>query len=162
MTGLKLVLWGLLAAVALTHSQIADQPSASAATPTTDSAPARVSKLLVFVIENHSLDQMRRDMPKTFKLAQQYGYATNYRAIAHPSLPNYLSIAGGSTFGVTDDADPAAHPITGPSVFGQAIRSGRTATIYSEGMRGRCALQSGGQRYAVKHNPWAAPAPQAA
>lgn len=27
--------------------------------------------------------------------------------------------------------------------------------MYSEGMRGRCALESGGQRYAVRQNPWA-------
>lgn len=111
--------------------------------------------LLVFVVENHSLDQMRRDMPMTFKMARRFGYATNYHAIAHPSLPNYLAITGGSTFGVDDDGAPLSHPVAGASVFGQAIRNGKTVRVYSEGMRGRCTLESGGHRYAVKHNPWA-------
>ncbi|MFC6344185.1 hypothetical protein ACFP8W_19545, partial [Nocardioides hankookensis] len=114
-----------------------------------------VTKLLVVVVENHSLAEMRREMPYTFRLARRYGYATHYRAITHPSLPNYLAIAGGSTFGVTDDSSPASHPVHGRSVFGQARALGRTAGVYADGMPGRCAREPGGGRYAVKHNPWA-------
>jgi len=58
-------------------------------------ARPHVTKLLVFVVENHSLQQMRRGMPWLDHLARRYGYATQYRAITHPSLPNYLAIAGG-------------------------------------------------------------------
>jgi hypothetical protein len=114
-----------------------------------------VTKLLVFVVENHSLDEMRAQMPEAFALAERYGYATQYRALTHPSLPNYLAIAGGSTFGVTDDDSPAGHVIHGPSVFGQAIEAGRTAKVYADGMPGTCSLGTSGDRYAVKHNPWA-------
>src|SRR3954453_19439326 len=53
------------------------------------------TKALVFIEETPPLAQMRTGMPYTFSLAQQYGYATNYAAIRHPSLPNYLAIAGG-------------------------------------------------------------------
>lgn len=115
----------------------------------------RVTKLLVYVVENHSRDEMRTEMPHAFRLAREYGFATHYRAVTHPSLPNYLAIAGGSTFGVTDDDSPAAHVVHGDSVFGQAIAAGRTAKVYAEGMPRSCALQPGGDRYAVKHNPWA-------
>jgi acid phosphatase len=114
-----------------------------------------VSKLLVFVLENHSLDQMRAQLPYTFSLAQRYGYATNYQALTHPSLGNYLAMLGGSTFGVTDDDAPSAHPISGSSVFGQALASGQTAGLYAEGMPTPCATENGGDRYVVKHNPWA-------
>lgn len=113
-----------------------------------------VTKLLVFVAENHSLQQMREGMPYTWRLARRYGYATRYHGVTHPSLPNYLAIAGGSTFGVTDDAAPAAHPLAGPSVFGRAVRAGSTATLYADAMDSRCQLESSGT-YAVKHNPWA-------
>ena len=122
--------------------------TASAAT-----AAVPVTKLLVFVVENHSLGQMRRGMPWLSKLAGRYGYATRYHAITHPSLPNYLAIAGGSTFGVTDDQPPSAHPIQKPSVFGRTIKAGKTATTYAEGMTSRCELVNDG-RYAVRHNPW--------
>jgi phosphatidylinositol-3-phosphatase len=114
-----------------------------------------VTKLLVFIEENHSLDQMRIDMPYTFQLAEEFSHATNYTAITHPSLPNYLAIATGKTWGITDDKDPAAHPIRGRSVFGQAVARGRTAKVYADGMPSNCALQNGGEDYAVRHNPWA-------
>ncbi len=93
-------------------------------------------------------------MPYLFSLAQQYAYATSYTASTHPSLPNYLSIAGGSTFGVADDAAPAYHPIAGDSVFDQAIAQGKTAATYADGMTSNCMLSNTG-RYAVKHNPHA-------
>jgi len=126
------------------------QPSAS---PTRPAAPPRIRKLLVLVVENHSLDAMRREMPFTYGLARRYGYATGYRAITHPSLPNYLAMSGGDTFGVTDDHDPSAHPLGATSVFGQALARHRTAKVYAEDMTGTCATTSGG-RYAVRHNPW--------
>jgi acid phosphatase len=112
-----------------------------------------ISKVLVVVVENHSLDSMRREMPWTNALAQRYGYTTGYRAVAHPSLPNYLAIAGGDTFGITDDRDPAVHVLHGSSVFGQALAAHRTAKVYAEDMPAPCATHSSG-RYAVRHNPW--------
>lgn len=118
------------------------------------SAPV-VTKVLAFVEENHSLAQMQTGMPYTYGLAKQYGYASSYAATTHPSLPNYLAIAGGDTFGVTDDNAPSSHPINAQTVFGQAIAKGKTAKSYMDGMPSGCSLSSGGTKYAVKHNPWA-------
>ena len=137
-----------------------DDATAPGAGPTNATAGSSrttpVSKVLVVVEENHSLDQMSTGMPYTFGLAKRFGYATHYTAIRHPSLPNYVAIAGGGTFGIADDAPPADHPIHAPSVFGRAIASGHTAALYAEGMPRRCAVDNGGgARYAVKHNPWA-------
>jgi acid phosphatase len=133
---------------------LAGESSAGSSTAAAAGRAPAVDKLLVVVVENHSLRQMRRGMPWTFKLAKRYAYADRYRAITHPSLPNYLAIAGGSTFGVRDDRPPAAHRLRGASVFGQALRSGHTAKVYAEGMPRRCARADGGRRYAVRHNPW--------
>jgi acid phosphatase len=112
------------------------------------------TKLLVVVMENHSLAQMRAQMPYASSLARRYGLATDYRGVRHPSLPNYLAIASGSTHGVTDDAGPAQHALAGDTVFGRALAAGSTAGVYVEGMRRPCEQASEG-RYAVKHNPWA-------
>jgi acid phosphatase len=97
---------------------------------------------------------MRAAMPYTYGLAQRFGYATHYDATRHPSLPNYLAIASGSTHGVGDDASPADHPLPGSTVFGRALEAGSTAAVYAEGMAGTCQQTPRG-RYAVKHNPWA-------
>lgn len=114
-----------------------------------------VRKLLVLVIENHSLAQMRAGMPFTYALARRFGYATDYVAIRHPSLPNYIAIAGGSTYGIADDAPPWAHPLMGRSVFGEAVAAGKTAAVYEERMPTPCALKNDPAGYAVRHNPWA-------
>jgi acid phosphatase len=124
-------------------------------TAVTDTPSRQVTKLLVVVVENHSLAQMRDGMPYTYRLAQRFGYATNFYALAHPSLPNYLAMAGGDTFGVTDDSPPDDHPVAGASVFGQALQHGHTAAVYAEGMPEPCATADGGEAYAVRHNPWA-------
>ncbi|MFT4081112.1 MAG: alkaline phosphatase family protein [Nocardioides sp.] len=114
----------------------------------------RVDKLVTFIVENKTFGQMRAQMPWVAQLADRYGYAADYRALTHPSLPNYLAIAGGSLFGVADDDPPSAHPVSGPSIFGRALAVGSTAALYAEDMNGTCELEPDG-RYAVKHNPWA-------
>jgi acid phosphatase len=136
------------------------QPASSPVTPspgggTTSSTSAeRFSKVLVVVLENHSRSGALAGMPSLRARAERYGVATRSYGVAHPSLPNYLAIAGGSTFGVRDDGPPAAHPVAGPSVFGQVIAAGGTAKTYAEGMSQSCSTRPHG-RYAVKHNPWA-------
>ena len=103
-----------------------------------------MSKLLVFMVENHSFDAMREQMTWTFDLSEQYGYTTEYRALTHPSLPNYLAIAGGSLFDIEDDHPPDQNRVAGESVFGQALALGRTARVYAEGMPENCAAEDGG------------------
>jgi phosphatidylinositol-3-phosphatase len=87
--------------------------------------------------------------PTFNSLAAECGVATNYSGITHPSLPNYLALTGGSTFGVTDDEPPSSHPIAGESIFSQLGTEWRS---YQESMPSNC-LQSNSGDYAVKHNP---------
>lgn len=140
------VAWQLLALAALLAVFVTPVAPASAAVP-------GVTKVLVIVEENHSLAQMQAGMPYTFGLAQTYGYATNYTAIAHPSLPNYIAMVSGQTYGIGDDGSPKAHVLRGPTVFGQAIAAGKTAKTYAEGMTTNCQQVKAGL-YRVKHNPW--------
>ena len=139
-----LVLSGAGAAAALTRP---DRATAHRATPA-------VTKLLVFVVENHSLKQMRNGMPQTFALAKRYGYATDYHAVTHPSLPNYIAMTSGRTHGVDDDSPPSVWKLKGSTVFSRAVAAGKRARVYAESMTEHCQLTSSG-RYAVKHNPWA-------
>lgn len=126
-------------------------PALGTATPAV--AATRPTKVLVIVEENHSAAQAIDGMPYLRSLGKTYGYTTNYHAVAHPSLPDYLALAGGSTFGVRDDKPPASHHLTGRTVFDQAILRGKTAKTYAESMPSNCYLGSA-TRYAVRHNPW--------
>lgn len=85
-------------------------------------------------------------------LAAQCGLATNYHGVTHPSLPNYIAATGGSTFGISDDSGPSAHPIGADSIFGQIDRAGMSWRSYEESMPGNCDTGSSSP-YAVKHNP---------
>lgn len=114
---------------------------------------ASPTKLLVFVIENRSRDEMCDVLRATLALDNQPGFAMNYRAIGHPSLPNYLAIVGGDTFDVEDDAPPSKHRLRGPTVFEQALSAGKSAKVYGEGMVINCSPTNGGRKYAVRHNP---------
>jgi acid phosphatase len=115
--------------------------------------PARPGKVLVVVLENHGAGSALRQMPYLAAQSRGYARASSYYAIRHPSLPNYLVLAGGSTFGVTDDRLPAYHRLGGSSVFGQVIARGHTARTYAEGMTTNCQRTNTG-RYVARHNPW--------
>ena len=90
-------------------------------------------------------------------LASTYGLATNETAVGHPSQPNYLALASGSTDGVTDDG---LHDLNERSVFDEIEASGRTWQVAAQNDHPGCftgALASGGPdgpgTYARKHNP---------
>jgi len=137
-------------------------PTSSSSTPppptatTSSSTPsgAGAAKVMVIVDENHTQAQAQASMPYLVSLQNTFGVTSHHTATTHPSLPNYLEIAGGSTFGVTDDAAPGSHPIAGVSVFGSALAPGESARTYNESMSTACQQTSSGN-YAVKHNPWA-------
>jgi len=112
-----------------------------------------VTKVLTFIEENHSLTQMKAGMPYLYSLAQQYAYADHYTALTHPSEPNYLAIGFGSTMGQISD-HRRAQDLPGATVFGQAIRAGKTARVYQESMPSSCDLNAAPPYY-PKHNPWA-------
>ena len=131
----------------------AGPPATTPTVPWVSQVSDGVAKLIVIPIENHSLTQVRDGMPATWALTEQFGFASEFTAITHPSLPNYLAIAGGTTSGVRDDRGPKTHGRHGASVFGQALRAGETAKVYAEGMEENCEL-SGYHGYAVRHNPW--------
>ncbi len=65
----------------------------------------------VIMMENHGYGQIigNPNAPYTNQLAASGNLATNYFAIAHPSLTNYLEVVGGSNFGVHSDNYPNWH-----------------------------------------------------
>ena len=150
-----------------TPSLATTSPKPSPAPPHTGpAAPTgkEPTKVLVVMEENHSYAKMREKMPYLADLSDTYGYATHWKALTHPSEPNYLGIAGGSTFGITDDRAPAAHTAdigSATTIFDQAIAAGKTAGTYAESMPKNCHVYDypdpsvGTSKYAVRHNPWA-------
>ena len=74
----------------------------------------RLDHVFVILMENHGYAQIigNPNAPFINEYARSVNSATNYFAIAHPSLTNYLEIAGGSNFGVHSDNNPDWHNAT--------------------------------------------------
>jgi phospholipase C len=118
------------------------QPPASAPVP----PPARV---VVIVMENRSYDSVI-GLPYIKSLASTATVLTDYNASGHPSLPNYLALTSGSTWGVSDDG---YHVLPMQDVGDQLSASGLPWRAYMEGMGSDCKMGTG--EYAVKHDPFA-------
>ncbi|MBZ5721164.1 MAG: alkaline phosphatase family protein [Acidobacteriia bacterium] len=74
----------------------------------------KLDRVFLIMMENHGYGQILNNpnAPYVNALAKTGNLATNYFAIAHPSLTNYLEVAGGSNFGVLSDNDPDFHNST--------------------------------------------------
>ncbi|HET6179507.1 MAG TPA: alkaline phosphatase family protein [Candidatus Sulfotelmatobacter sp.] len=67
--------------------------------------------VFVIMMENHGYGEILHNPNTKFinSYAKQANVATNYFAVAHPSLTNYLETVGGSNFGVLSDNAPDFH-----------------------------------------------------
>jgi hypothetical protein len=80
----------------------------------------RLQHLFVIMMENHGTDEIignTADAPYINQLAGQYGVASNYYGVTHPSLPNYLAALSGDFQGIWDDCKAGAGITCAPEEF---------------------------------------------
>ena len=111
-----------------------------------------IRHVIIIVMENHSASQVIGHAPFMTALANHCGRASNYHAITHPSLPNYLAMTSGSTHGIRSDCQPFQCPIRGPNLFTQVSRHGLRWRSYAESMPSPCFRGTRGL-YAARHVP---------
>src|SRR5512133_3948355 len=92
----------------------------------------------VIILENEDYSKVigSADMPYLNTLAKKYVLFTQYYGVAHPSLPNYLALVGGSTFDVTTDCDDCFLQKT--SLADLLDKNRLTWKYYGEGMPSPC------------------------
>lgn len=93
-------------------------------------------------------------IPQFSELAHRWAYATNYFATTHPSLPNYLSMIGGSTYGISSDCTGCY--VNAPNLPTELSRKGISWTAYMESIPNDCFLSpyAPDRLYAGKHDPF--------
>ncbi|HEX6349022.1 MAG TPA: alkaline phosphatase family protein [Candidatus Dormibacteraeota bacterium] len=123
-------------------------PAASVA-PRTGPLAKLTPHVFVIVMENKSYAEALAQ-PFTARLAAENAVATNYHAVSHPSLPNYLALTSGSTYGIRDDG---YHVLPGTSIGSQLSAAGISWRAYMEGMSANCLAAN--SVYAIKHDPFA-------
>jgi len=102
----------------------------------------------VLVLENHGFSEIAGHSPYLNRLAAACALATNYHAVSHPSLPNYLALTSGSTHGIASDCTDCT--VSSPSIFGQLRGSWHS---YLEAMPSPGFAGAFSGDYAKKHNP---------
>ena len=109
--------------------------------------------IVLIVFENKEFGSVIDNpiMPTYNRLAREYTLLTEYYAIRHPSLPNYIALMGGDTFGIDSNCNDCF--INAQSLPDLIEASGRTWKTYQEDMPEPCFLGSRGD-YAQKHNPF--------
>jgi phosphatidylinositol-3-phosphatase len=92
-------------------------------------------------------------MPHYNWYAWKYTLLTQFYAVTHPSLPNYLAMIGGDTFNISSDCYGCF--VDAKSLPDLIEASGRTWKTYQEGMQVACGLGSQDEGdYLQKHNPF--------
>jgi phosphatidylinositol-3-phosphatase len=130
----------------------------TAPTANTTALPA-FSHVFTIVLENESAGDIygSQSAPYINHLASHYAAATQYYAVTHPSLPNYLALTAGTPNpldGTDCSVGLSCHvPGTHSNIADEIEASGRTWAAYMESMPAPCTLSNSGE-YAVRHNPF--------
>jgi hypothetical protein len=118
---------------------------AGAQQPKPTAAGRHFDHVVLVVMENQGSRQALAD-PNIATLVKAGAWFSNYHALAHPSLPNYLGLVGGNTFGVVRDHVTA--PIQAPTIVARLEAKRLSWKAYAEDYPGACFLGSGaGQGY---------------
>jgi hypothetical protein len=111
--------------------------------------------IAVIVMENHEYGDIvgSRSAPYINSLARRYALARGMYAITHPSLPNYLALTGGSTFGISSDCTDCS--VRATSLVDQLAAAHLSWRAYLEGLPHACFTGPSAGDYAKKHDPFA-------
>ena len=110
--------------------------------------------VVVVVFENKEATSIagNPDAPTFNALAHRYAVLTNYDAVSHPSLPNYLALVSGSTHGIT--ADCVRCVVDAPSIADELAVARKTWKTYAEDLPSPGYSGGWSGDYAKKHNPF--------
>jgi phosphatidylinositol-3-phosphatase len=115
----------------------------------------RLTKVAVLFLENHGYSQIigSPQAPYLNRLANRGALATDYYAIGHPSLPNYLALTTGSTQGVTSDCNSCEN--SAPSLPGQLEARQISWKAYFQSLPAPGFAGNGVGNYSKHYNPFA-------
>lgn len=122
-------------------------------TPTPPRLVPNFTHIVIIIFENKEFGTVigNNQMIYFNLLASSYTLLTEHYAVTHPSLPNYLSLVSGDTFGITDNCEDCyINFLSLPDLIEQ---SGRTWKTYQDDMPEPC-FSGSTLRYVQKHNPF--------
>ncbi len=152
----------LASATSLPTSTSLPTPLPTSTVPSASATPPQVppfSHVFIIVMEDKGYGQIIGDSqaPTIQSLIQRGALLTNYWAITHPSLPNYLAMIAGTTFGLTGECDLCF--VNGPTLADQIEAAGRQWKTYNEdlpveNLPGPCFKYSVDSTFDKNHDPF--------
>jgi hypothetical protein len=120
---------------------------------------APLDHIFVIMLENHSKSSVIDDpnAPYITSLAHEYGMASNYYGVTHPSMPNYIATIAGDNFGIQDDNDQNVVNLDRPNLVDQLEARHIRWDAYMQTLpKDKLARTGPGDvaLYAKKHNPF--------
>jgi hypothetical protein len=114
-----------------------------------------VSRIVIVVLENREYDEIvgRPAAPYINSLIRLSAVAANYHAVAHPSLPNYLALTGGSTFGFAG-SDCMTCSVSQRNLVDQLTAAGISWKAYMEDLPSACSFTQSSGGYVRRHDPF--------
>jgi phosphatidylinositol-3-phosphatase len=114
----------------------------------------RSSHLALIVLENREYEEVvdNPEAPYFNHLVERGAIATNFYGVTHPSLPNYLALFAGDTFGIAENCTDCV--VYRPNLATQLSRTGISWRAYMESMPSPCFIGADFGRYAKRHNPF--------
>jgi len=132
---------------------------ACAAAPALAASP-HIKTVFVILMENRNWSEIAGSASAPYinnTLLPMASHAERYfnPPALHPSLPNYLWLEAGTSFGIGDDDPPSAHHQgTRRHLVARLQKNGISWKSYQEDISGRDCPLVETRRYAPKHNPF--------
>jgi phospholipase C len=115
----------------------------------------RLGRVAILVLENKGCEEVigSPEAPYLNGLAATYSFASNHYALQRPSLPNYLGLTSGTTFGLTRNCTDCSFP--GRNVVDQLERAHISWKAYLESLPAPCFRgPEAPNQYVKEHNPF--------
>ena len=130
------------------------RPSGKVATRLHGALGVRPSHLIVVIEENHSFEQIIGSPAAPFlnHLAAHGTLLTNYHAVTHPSLPNYMALLSGRIGRIRGDC--RACTMAGPTLVDQLEADHISWAAYLEGLPRPCSKVSQAGPYTEAIDPF--------
>lgn len=109
-----------------------------------------IEHVVIIVLENtKSSDAIQQKFMGS--LAKKWAYLSNYRAVSHPSQPNYIAMVAGNTHGVTGNENVN---LSVKHIGNLLHAKGKTWKAYAENYPGNCYKGARSGDYYRKHMPF--------
>lgn len=120
----------------------------------TATALASRGRVIVVMEENHEAGRILGSPAAPFinRLARSGTVLASYYGIRHPSLPNYLAVLGGDTFGITSDCTRCS--VRARNLVDQLEARHISWRGYFQSLPAACSNAAHSGAYAKKHNPF--------